>query len=168
MCSIMSREGPRPRSLAPSLAPRFLPSRLGRDFETGSPRPTSPAQVCARRSPGAGCTRKGISLPPLVTRMRRGNHHPFPHSLPPSPSTFTPFSQRLGFAMQQRAQLAGWRGVTRWGISPGLLPRSGPRRRLEAVHCYQVSIGLQLVPREMNLTKRQRRIEYSTRMAMTP
>ena len=88
-------------SLARSLPPRFLPSRLGRDFETGSPRPTSPAQVRAWRRPGAGCTRKGISLPPSLGDAHAQGKPPSLPSLSPSlpPSLLSPHF-RNGWVLQ--------------------------------------------------------------------
>ena len=91
-----------------SLPPRFLPSRLGRDFETGSPRPTSPHLLrCALRAAPGQDARARVS-PSLGDAHAQGKPPSIPSlTLPPSPLfTFTPFSQWLGFAMRQRAQLA--------------------------------------------------------------
>ena len=77
----------------------------------------------------------------------------------------------VGFCNAAARSAGCWRRVTRWGISPGMASCHGRGQGAacsEGVHCYQVSIGPQPVPREMNLIKRQLRILYSIREVMAP
>ena len=97
MCSSQGKD----LVLAPSLLPDFFPLALAVILKRGH-RDRPHLLRCARgAAPGQDArARVSPSLPPLVTRMRRGNHHPFPPSLPPSPPSLLSPHFRNGWVLQ--------------------------------------------------------------------
>ena len=99
---------------SPFLAPRFLPSRLGRDFETGSPRPTDLTCSGVRAQPRGRMHAQGYLPPSLGDAHAQGKPPSLPSLSPSLPHLLSPHF-RNGWVLQCSSGLSWLAGAASQG-----------------------------------------------------